>query len=257
MNLSKMSFNKIKQYINSLEPKEKFKYIEQLKKDNRKTVLKFASKLERDHERLINERERLKNLWQIEEEIFNSGFNLVAGIDEAGRGPLAGPVVAAAVILPKHELILGINDSKKIPEGKREKLHKVIYEKAVDIGIGIVENTVIDEINILNATKLAMKKAINSLKIQPDFLLIDAVNLADINIRQKNIVKGDSKSISIAAASIIAKVTRDSIVKEYEKKYPDFGFESHKGYGTKQHYEAIAKFGITPFHRKSFLNISR
>jgi ribonuclease HII len=253
MDISKMSFKEIEKYISGLEQEEKYSYIDILNQDTRKTVNKLALKLKKEQEGIKKELERLKKMWSIETNTFNLGYNLIAGLDEAGRGPLAGPVVAAAVILPKGEMIVGVNDSKKISEKKREQLFIKIQEKALAIGVGIVDNETIDKINIFNATKLAMKQAINSLKVKPDFLLIDALEIADIHIKQKSIIKGDSKSISIAAASIIAKVTRDSLVKDYEKEYPGYNFSKHKGYGTKEHYEAIEKYGITPLHRKSFL----
>lgn len=253
MDFKKMPTYEVKNFLESLDIEEKIKYIKSLKEDKRKTINKLANKIESEYAKFINEKERIKKLWKFENELFSQNYNLIAGIDEAGRGPLAGPVVAAAVILPKNELIWGINDSKKISEKRRNELYDVINKTAIDIGIGIVSNDIIDEINIFNATKLAMKKAILALKNKPDFLLIDALKLTDINIKQKELIKGDSLSVSIAAASIIAKVTRDRIVKEYEKIYSGYGFERHKGYGTKEHYEAIRKFGITPVHRKSFL----
>lgn len=253
MDFINMSCKEIEKYINTLANNEKFEYIGILDQDNRKSVVKLASKLKKEQEKFNAEMKRLKNLWEFEKESFNFGFNLVAGLDEAGRGPLAGPVVASAVILPKFLLIEDINDSKKLSEKKRDELYMKIQDAAIDIGVGIVDNRIIDEINILNATKLAMKRAVDSLNNKPDFMLIDALEITDIDIRQKSIIKGDSKSISIAAASIIAKVTRDNMVKEYDKKYPQYKFSKHKGYGTKEHYEAIKKYGITPEHRKSFL----
>lgn len=197
---------------------------------------------------------RLQELSKYEEEYFAKGINLIAGIDEAGRGPLAGPVVAAAVILPKHALIEGVNDSKKISEKKREKLYDDIINTAVAWGVGIVDNNVIDEINILNATRLAMHNAIEELAIKPEFILIDAEKKVDTdNIPYLPIVKGDALSISIAAASIVAKVTRDRMMREYDKMFPAYGFEKHKGYGTKMHTDAIKENGICMIHRKSFL----
>lgn len=203
-------------------------------------------------EKLEKERERLKEMHRYEEKYYPV-TSLIGGIDEAGRGPLCGPVVAACVILPKDAEILYLNDSKKLSEKRRELLFPEIKEKAVSFGVGIVENDVIDEINILNATKLAMKKAIDSMNVRPEQLLIDAVHLDDIDIPQVAIIKGDAASVSIAAASVIAKVTRDHIMLEYDKKYPEYGFAHHKGYGTKAHYEALKKYGLTPIHRKTFL----
>lgn len=198
------------------------------------------------------EKARLRKMCEYEDLCFAKGYFKVAGIDEAGRGPLAGPVAAAAVILDRNILIPGINDSKKLSEKKREYLYSEIMDKAVSVGLGIVDESIIDEVNIRNATHLAMKKAFENLSIKPDFLLIDAETLNDLIIPQKAIIKGDSLSISIAAASIIAKVERDRIMKSYESIYPGYGFANHKGYGTKQHIESIKKFGLLPVHRKTF-----
>lgn len=180
------------------------------------------------------------------------GYEYIAGIDEAGRGPLAGPVVAACVMLPKDSFIAGLDDSKKLSEKKREALYNIITEKALAYGIGIVDEKYIDKVNILNATKKAMCKAVSSLKLKPEILLIDAVKLDDISIEQFSIIKGDKKSVSIAAASIIAKVTRDRIITEMDLLYPQYGFKKHKGYGTREHIEAIKKYGFCPIHRMSF-----
>lgn len=202
--------------------------------------------------KLETENERLKAMYKYEAEAYSRGFKCVGGIDEAGRGPLAGPVVAACVALPEGLMIEGVNDSKKLSEAKRERLYKIIMEKALSVGVGIVDEKIIDEINILNATKLAMKKSISEMKVKPDILLIDAVKLDDIDISQLSIIKGDALSISIAAASIIAKVTRDRIMVEYNNMYPEYDFEKHKGYGTKLHIDAIKNNGICPIHRVSF-----
>lgn len=192
---------------------------------------------------------------EYENELYKKGITLIAGIDEVGRGPLVGPVVTAAVILPKNFYDERINDSKKLTEKKREELYNVIKENALSIGIGICSEKVIDEINILQATKKAMIMAVNDLKIKPEHLLIDAVKL-DIDIPSTSIIKGDAKSISIAAASIIAKVTRDRMMYELDKKYPEYDFKSNKGYGTKKHIEAIYKYGVLKEHRKTFAPIS-
>lgn len=190
--------------------------------------------------------------WEYEELCQKKGFIKIAGIDEAGRGPLAGPVVAAAVILDTNILIPDIKDSKKLSEKKRSCVYAEIMKKALSVGLGIVDEETIDLINIKNATHLAMKKAVYDLKILPDFLLIDAEKLCDVDIPQCSIIKGDSKSFSIAAASIVAKVERDRIITSYENVYPGYGFARHKGYGTKEHFESIRKFGLLPIHRKSF-----
>ncbi len=192
---------------------------------------------------------------EFEQNLYLKGINLIAGVDEVGRGPLVGPVVCAAVILPKDFYDERINDSKKLTEKKRELLYDVIYENAISIGIGMCTNTEIDEINILEATKKAMKEAINNLSIKPEHVLIDAVKL-DMDIPSTSIIKGDAKSESIAAASIIAKVTRDRMMVELDKIHPEYDFKHNKGYGTKSHIEAIYKYGILPEHRKTFAPIS-
>ena len=188
---------------------------------------------------------------EFETELYNNGINFIAGIDEVGRGPLVGPVVTAAVILPKDFYDERINDSKKLTEKKRELLYDVIMENAISVGIGISSEDVIDEINILNATKRAMLEAVNNLSVKPEHLLIDAVKL-DTDIPQTSIIKGDAKSESIAAASIIAKVTRDRMMIELDKIHPKYDFKHNKGYGTKKHIEAIRKYGIIKEHRKTF-----
>lgn len=198
------------------------------------------------------ERERLYCMTEYERECYRKGYKLVAGIDEVGRGPLAGPVVAAAVILGEGVLIPGVKDSKKLTEEKREYLSEEIKAKALCWSIGIIDEKVIDEINILNATFLAMKKALEGLSVKPDYILLDAVTLKDVDIPQKSIIKGDALSLSIAAASIIAKVERDRIISDYDKVYPHFSFSKHKGYGTKEHIECIKKYGLLPIHRRSF-----
>ena len=188
---------------------------------------------------------------EYENELYQKGIELVAGVDEVGRGPLVGPVVCACVILPKDYFKEEINDSKKISEKKREKLYDTIMQDAISVGIGMSSEKVIDEVNILEATKLAMKEAINNSKIKPQHVLIDAVKL-DIDIPSTSIIKGDAKSQSIAAASIIAKVTRDRMMDELDKKYPQYLFKKNKGYGTKAHIEAIRQYGIIKEHRKTF-----
>lgn len=181
------------------------------------------------------------------------GYRLIAGVDEAGRGPLAGPVFAASVILPENCVIDGINDSKKLSEKKREELYDIICEKAVCWNVASVDEKVIDEINILNATHLAMNNAVNGMSIKPDYVMIDGNSIKNMDLPHCTIVKGDAKSISIAAASVLAKVSRDRFITEIAKKYPEYGFEKHKGYGTALHNEAILKYGPCPVHRKTFL----
>ncbi len=188
-----------------------------------------------------------------EEELYGKGIRYIAGVDEVGRGPLAGPVVAAAVILPGDFDVLGVDDSKKLSEKKREELFKLICKKAVSYSIGMADQKRIDEINILEATKEAMEQAVRGLSVRPDHVLIDALRLSRVDIPQTSIIKGDASSVSIAAASIVAKVTRDKMMIEYAKAYPDYGFEKNKGYGTKLHYAGIDAKGACPLHRKTFL----
>jgi len=198
------------------------------------------------------EKERLIRMTEYERKCYEKGYKLVAGVDEVGRGPLAGPVVAAAVILGEGVLIPGVNDSKKLSEEKREYLYEEIKSKALCWSIGIVDEKIIDEINILNAACLAMKKALDGLAEKPDYILLDAVTLKEVDIPQKGIIKGDALSLSIAAASIIAKVERDRMISAYDEIYPHYAFSKHKGYGTKEHIECIKKYGLLPIHRKSF-----
>ena len=197
---------------------------------------------------------RLEKLKEIENEIYEKGINKICGIDEAGRGPLAGPVVVAAVIMPQDSMIEGVNDSKKISEKKREKLYEEITQNAIAWGVGIIDQNEIDNINILNATKKGLTTALTELKEKPEIILVDALTGIDtLGIPYQSIIKGDAKSYSIAAASIIAKVTRDRIMKQWDEVYPKYGFEKHKGYGTKAHIDAIKENGICPIHRKTFV----
>ena len=191
--------------------------------------------------------------YTIEKEIAANGFTAICGVDEAGRGPLAGPVCAAAVILKPDTEIEGLNDSKKLSEKKREELYSVITEKAVAYSIAFASVEEIEELNILGATFLAMRRAVDGLCPNADFAIIDGNREPKLDVPAMTVIKGDSKSMSVAAASILAKVTRDRLLLEYDKKYPEYGFAAHKGYGTKAHYEAIAAHGITEIHRKSFL----
>ena len=247
------SVKDIKEIVDNLSVDQYLEYIDILKSDERKSVQKMAVSLAKKLDAIRKEEERLELINTYEKEAYSKGYLYIGGIDEVGRGPLAGPVVAAVVVLPYNTKIEGIDDSKKVKESKREELFDIIKKQALDYGIGIVDNEEIDDYNILNATYMAMKKALNSMKKQPDYLLVDAVTIPGVDIKQNPIIKGDSKSISIAAASILAKVTRDRMMYDYDKIYPEYGFKSNKGYGTKEHYEAIEKFGITPIHRKSFL----
>lgn len=197
---------------------------------------------------------RLKELKQIEEELYNSGANLICGIDEAGRGPLAGPVVVAAAIMPRYSMIEGVNDSKKVSEKKREKLYDLITDEAIAYGVGIIDQKEIDRINILNATKEGLTMAVKELNPKPDLIIVDALSKIDTEgIPYKSIIKGDAKCYSIACASIIAKVTRDRIMRQWDEVYPQYGFIKHKGYGTAAHISAIKEYGLCPLHRLSFV----
>jgi ribonuclease HII len=193
------------------------------------------------------------NLWEIENSLYAEGYKMICGVDEAGRGPLAGPVCAAAVILPKGLELPGLNDSKKLTDKKRRELFPIIKEQAVAYGIGLATHEEIDEVNILQATYLAMERAIDQLNGKADFALIDGNRAKDFGLPVRTVVKGDSLSASIAAASVLAKVTRDDIMLEMAEMYPDYGFEVHKGYGTKAHYEALAHYGPSKVHRMTFL----
>ena len=193
-------------------------------------------------------------LYEYERKAFADGYKVIGGIDEAGRGPLAGPVVAACCVLDPEVKILGLDDSKKLSEKKREALFDEIRDKALGFEIAVIGPDVIDEINILEATKMAMRQCVDKIETKPDLLLVDAVKL-DCNVPVIPIIKGDAKSDSIAAASILAKVTRDRIMVQYVEEYPQYGFEKHKGYGTRDHYKAIREYGITPIHRRTFLKV--
>lgn len=191
-------------------------------------------------------------MWTFEQQAHQKGYVVIAGIDEVGRGPLAGPVVSAAVILGNDFSVNGITDSKQLSSRKRDDLYNQIYKHAQDISLGMVANDIIDQINILQAARLSMRYAVEQLQNPPDFLLIDGIYQIESSIPQETIKKGDQRSISIAAASIIAKVTRDRIMTKYSTEYPEYGFEQHKGYGTKKHRDAIKKYGICPIHRRTF-----
>ena len=199
------------------------------------------------------EEERLINLKQMEKELYQKGFQRIAGIDEAGRGPLAGPVVVAGVIMPKDSMIEGVNDSKKVSEKKREKLYDLIIEEAISYSVAVIGQDCIDDINILNATKQGLTTVVEELDVKPDLILVDALTHIDTKgIPYDSIIKGDAKCYSIAAASILAKVTRDRIMRQWDEIYPQYGFAKHKGYGTAAHITAIKEYGLCPIHRKSF-----
>ncbi len=223
----------------------------ELEQDSRSGVIQAIAKQKREIQKRIDEDERLEGMLAYEKECYARGMELIAGVDEVGRGPLAGPVVAAAVILPKGCKISGLNDSKKIPKSKHKEIYEAVLQNAVAIGIGIKDNQVIDQVNIYEATKLAMMEAIGQLDPQPQHLLIDAMKL-DLPISQTSIIKGDANSLSIAAASIVAKVTRDQMMEEFDKEYPGYDFAQNAGYGTAKHLAGLEQLGVTPIHRLSF-----
>lgn len=225
--------------------------IREYSQDERAGVKKILESFYKKKQALLKERQRVEELCVFEKKYAEAEY--ICGIDEVGRGPLAGPVVAGAVILPKNARILYINDSKQLSEKKREELYQEILSQALAVGIGSAGPGRIDEINILNATYEAMREAVGQLKIKPSLLLVDAVTIPGLSIPQVPIIKGDAKSQSIAAASILAKVTRDRLMKEYDKEMPEYGFASNKGYGSAGHIEAIKKYGPSPIHRASFL----
>ena len=221
------------------------------KNDTRSGVQKIIEQYRKKEAALEAEKQRIENMKEYEHQYEHLGY--LCGIDEVGRGPLAGPVVACAVILPKDSKILYLNDSKKLSASKREELYDVIMKEAVSVGIGMRSPERIDEINILQATYEAMREAVGKLEVMPQLLLNDAVTIPQITIPQVPIIKGDAKSVSIAAASIVAKVTRDRLMEEYDSVFPEYGFASNKGYGSAAHVEALKKYGATPIHRKTFI----
>ena len=223
----------------------------ELEKDDRSGVIQAVAKRKREIQKCLEEDARLEGMLAYEKELYGQGIQLIAGVDEVGRGPLAGPVVAAAVILPKGSKISGLNDSKKIPKSKHKEIYEAVRKHAIAIGIGVKDNQVIDQVNIYEATKLAMIEAIGQLNPQPQHLLIDAMKL-DLPISQTSIIKGDANSLSIAAASIVAKVTRDQMMEEFDCEYPGYDFTQNAGYGTANHLAGLDKLGVTPIHRRSF-----
>ena len=226
-------------------------FFEELILDGRAGVQAAISKRKRELQKQVDEDLRLEKMLAYEKELYTQGIQLIAGVDEVGRGPLAGPVVAAAVILPKACKIPGLNDSKKIPKSKHKEIYEAVLQNAIAIGIGVKDNQVIDQVNIYEATKLAMMEAIGQLDPQPQHLLIDAMKL-DLPIPQTSIIKGDANSLSIAAASIVAKVTRDQMMEEFDREYPGYDFAQNAGYGTTKHLAGLDQLGVTPIHRRSF-----
>ena len=247
------SISEIKEILGNCSMEELPEQMKQFEEDSRKGVQTALASFRKKYEKHQQELARLDEILTYERGLWEAGYDLVAGIDEVGRGPLAGPVVAAAVILPKECKIEGVNDSKKLSAKKREELYDIILEKAVSYGIGVVSNERIDEINILQATYEAMREALSQLKPKADYILADAVTIPMVSTPQRGIIKGDAKSMSIGAASIVAKVYRDRMMEAYEEVYPGYGFASNKGYGAAEHIEGIKKQGITPIHRKTFV----
>lgn len=219
--------------------------------DQRSGVQKAIEKRKRAIQAELDEDLRLEQMLRYEKELYKADYQAIAGIDEVGRGPLAGPVVAAAVILPPECKIKGLNDSKKIPKKKHQEIYQAVLDKALAVGVGLRDNDIIDQVNIYEATKLAMKEALSKLNLKPDYLLIDAMKL-DVDIPQESIIKGDANSLSIAAASIVAKVTRDKLMTDYDKKFPGYDFSQNAGYGTMSHLQGLERNGVTPIHRKTF-----
>ena len=246
------SISMIKEEFKNLTPEQITAQIALYQEDERKGVQNFLLSHQKKVDKYYQEIERIENLCQYEKEY--SQYDFICGIDEVGRGPLAGPVVAGAVVLPKGSRILYINDSKKLTAAKRDELYDVIMEKAVSVGIGMASHERIDEINILQATYEAMRQAIGKLDPAPDLTLNDAVTIPGVDIKQVPIIKGDAKSISIGAASIVAKVTRDRMMVEYDNIYPGYGFASNKGYGSAEHIKALKEIGPSPIHRASFIH---
>ncbi|MGM8214451.1 ribonuclease HII [Bacillaceae bacterium W0354] len=227
-------------------------WLKQLQQDERVSVKKLLAQYEKNKQHLAMLQLQFNKMCEIENELRTKQYQFIAGIDEVGRGPLAGPVVAAAVILPANFTLIGLNDSKQLSEKKRDEFYEYIKQESIAIGIGVSDHDEIDSINIYEATKLAMKRAVMDLNQVPDYLLIDAMKLSAVPIEQQSIIKGDAKSISIASASIVAKVTRDRWMKQLHEQYPMYHFQSNMGYGTKEHLDALEKYGPSPYHRKSF-----
>ena len=249
--MNKKSISQIKEEFEQADAAQRAVLYEVYSSDDRAGVKKLVSAYRKKEEALQKERMRLEDMRSFEHKY--STYSLICGIDEAGRGPLAGPVVAGAVILPKDCEILYLNDSKKLSPAKREALYEEIMEKAEAVGVGMASPARIDEINIIQATYEAMREAVYNLGVTPELLLNDAVTIPDVSIPQVPIIKGDAKSVSIAAASIIAKVTRDRLMVQYDEILPGYGFARHKGYGSKDHIEAIRRLGPTPIHRQTFI----
>lgn len=247
----KMTITEIKKEFDILSDSDPESFIKRFERDERTQVKNLVARAEKKIAALEKEKARMIKMFEFERRY--SDYSYICGIDEVGRGPLAGPVVAGAVILPKDCDILYLNDSKQLSEKKREELYSVIMEKAVSVGLGFSSHELIDEINILQATYAAMREAVSKLDPAPDLLLNDAVKIPELTMAQVPIIKGDTLSASISAASIVAKVTRDRMMVKYDEIYPEYGFAKNKGYGSSEHIEALKKYGPTPIHRRSFI----
>ena len=245
------TISEIKKELEQAESVHREELLSEYEKDSRSGVIALVQKYKKEKEKLEQEKCRIEQMKVYEKKYDHLGY--ICGIDEAGRGPLDGPVVAGAIVLPKDSQILWLNDSKKLSAKKREELYDVIMREAVAVGVGFASPARIDEINILQATYEAMREAVLKLSVKPQILLNDAVTIPGMVIPQVPIIKGDAKSVSIAAASIIAKVTRDRLMEEYDKIMPEYGFAAHKGYGAQAHIEALKKYGPSPIHRASFI----
>lgn len=253
MTLGKLTISQIQSRLMMIEDEDD-PFLSEVEKDDRKGVQHLIDKWRKEKEKARLLQQKFYEMNQYERQYQRQGFQLIAGVDEVGRGPLAGPVMAAAVILPNDFFLAGIDDSKKLSEKKREEYNEIIQKEALAISISMISNNEIDVLNIYEATKKAMKAAIAGLHPKPDFILIDAMKL-ETPYPSEAIIKGDAKSISIAAASIVAKVARDNLMKEISHTYPQYGFDQNMGYGTREHIDAINRHGITPYHRKSFAPI--
>lgn len=246
------TIGEIKKLYNETSFEDLLNFCEEYKEDTRKGVEKLVESAKRKYDDYLTELKRCDDILVLENELYDKGAEYILGIDEVGRGPLAGPVVTCAVILPKGVKIMYANDSKKLSKKMREKLYDEIIEKALSVQISVESVETIDSINILEATKLAMKKAVENSRIEPSHVLVDALTL-DIKYPQSKIIKGDEKSMSIACASIVAKVYRDQMMTEFSEIYSEYAFEKNKGYGSSEHIDAIKKYGLTPIHRRTFV----
>lgn len=247
------SINEIKKLLESIDDEDN-QTLSMLKEDQRKGVQKLVNQKIKKIEQIKLKKQSFNEKFKYEKEFWNDGHQYIAGVDEVGRGPLAGPVVAGAVILSDEFDLYEVNDSKQMNDHKRRELAPLIKEKAVAYSISVIDSDVIDQVNIYEASKIAMKNAVNHLKVKPDQLLIDAMDI-DVSVPQLKLIKGDFKSVSIAAASILAKVYRDDLMIQFSQQYPEYEFEKNDGYGTKKHLEAINNYGVTKIHRKSFAPI--